>query len=257
MAENEIVTADQTTEEGGVAVADGGEFQYPVTVEDAGPATKKVSVQIPEDRIKARLSKQFKEIRRDAQLPGFRAGRAPAKLIEKKFGSEIKEQVRRDLMRESYEQAVEVNKLAVLGEPTFDAGSNITLPEAGPLNYAFEVEVQPEFTLPSLTGIPVKRPKVEVREENVEQAMQNLREQQGTLVPVEDGAVAWTATWSATCTTRSWSRGRRGLAGSRCRTSSSRSSGPRSARRGRSTSRVRSPTPTRPSAARTWGSTSR
>jgi trigger factor len=190
MAENEIVTADQTTEEGGVAVADGGEFQYPVTVEDAGPATKKVSVQIPEDRIKARLSKQFKEIRRDAQLPGFRAGRAPAKLIEKKFGSEIKEQVRRDLMRESYEQAVEVNKLAVLGEPTFDAGSNITLPEAGPLNYAFEVEVQPEFTLPSLTGIPVKRPKVEVREENVEQAMQNLREQQGTLVPVEDGAVA-------------------------------------------------------------------
>ena len=190
MAENEIVTADQTTEEGGVAVADGGDFQYPVTVEDAGPATKKVSVQIPEDRIKARLSQQFKEIRRDAQLPGFRAGRAPAKLIEKKFGSEIKEQVRRDLMRESYEQAVEVNKLAVLGEPTFDAGSNITLPEAGPLNYAFEVEVQPEFTLPSLTGIPVKKPKVEVKEENVEQAMQNLREQQGTLVPVEDGGVA-------------------------------------------------------------------
>ena len=185
MAENEIT-------EGGVAVADETteqDFQYPVTVEDAGPATKKVSVQIPEGRIKTRLTEQFKELRREAQLPGFRVGHAPAKLIEKKFGGEIKEQVRRDLIRESYEQAVEANKLAVLGEPTFDAGSNITLPEAGDLTYTFEVEVQPDFTLPSLTGIPVKRPKVEVKEENVDQAMQNLREQQGALVPVEDGGV--------------------------------------------------------------------
>ncbi len=195
MAENEIIPAD-TTSEGGLAVADGPSadgpesgFQYDVTVEDAGPATKKVSVQIPEDRIKTKLAEQFKDIRREANIPGFRVGRAPAKLIERKFGGEIKEQVRRDLIRESYEQAVENHKLAVLGDPSFDAGSNITLPEAGPLSYTFEVEVQPDFTLPSLTGIPVKRPKVEVKEENVDQAMANLREQQGTLVPVEDAGI--------------------------------------------------------------------
>ncbi len=189
MAENETIP-DQIPAEGGLALLDPPEFQYAVTVEDAGPATKKVSVVIPEDRIKERLAEQFKDIRREAAIPGFRAGRAPAALIQKKFGGEIKEQVRRDLIRESYEQAVDNHKLAVLGEPTFDAGSNITLPESGPLNYAFEVEVQPDFTLPSLTGIPVKRPKVEVKEENVDQAMQNLREQQGTLVPVEDAGVA-------------------------------------------------------------------
>ena len=188
MAENEIEVSGEQS--GGLALAEGEtDFQYAVTVEDAGPATKKVSVVIPEDRIKTKLTEQFKEIRRDAQLPGFRAGRAPAKLIEKKFGGEIKEQVRRDLIRESYEQAVENHKLQVMGEPTFDAGSNITLPDAGPLNYAFEVEVQPDFTLPSLTGIPVKKPKVEVKDENVDQAMANLREQQGTLVPVEDGGI--------------------------------------------------------------------
>ncbi len=182
--------ADNEMTEGGVAVADEEQdFQYPVTVEDAGPATKKVSVQIPAERIKAKLGENFKEIRRKAQLPGFRVGHAPAKLVEKKFGSEIKEEVRRELIRESYEQAVEANKLAVLGEPTFDAGSNITLPETGDLNYTFEVEVQPDFTLPSLTGIPVKKPKVEVKDENVDQAMQNLREQQGTLVPVEEGGI--------------------------------------------------------------------
>src|ERR1019366_5769225 len=114
MAENE--TAETTTDlatssealasgsDTGVAVAEGEEtFQYPVTNEDAGPATKKVSVEIPEDRIKTELTKQLKELRREANLPGFRVGHAPAKLIEKRFGAEVKEQVRRALIGESYQ----------------------------------------------------------------------------------------------------------------------------------------------------------
>ena len=182
MAEIETDTA--------LAVADAEpDFIYPITIEEAGPATKKVSVEIPEDRIKSELTKQYKELRRDAAIPGFRVGHAPAKLIEKKFGNDIKEQVRRTLISESYEQAVKKNNLQVLGDPQFDVSANIGLPEAGPLTFNFEVEVQPEINLPSLTGIPVKKPKIEIKDENVEQAMNNLREQQGALVPVEDRGV--------------------------------------------------------------------
>jgi trigger factor len=190
MPENETELA--TSQDSAVAVAEGGaetEFLYPVTIEDAGPATKKVSVEIPEDRIKGELTKQYKELRKEAAIPGFRVGHAPAKLIEKKFGNDIKEQVRRTLISESYQQAVEKNKLQVLGEPQFDVSANIGLPEAGPLTFNFEVEVQPEITLPSLSGIPVKKPKIEIKDENVDQAMNNLREQQGTLIPVEDRGV--------------------------------------------------------------------
>ncbi len=197
MAENdETTTSDETTtalathSEGGVAVAEGEDtFQYPVTIEDAGPATKKVSIEIPEDRIKTELTKQLKELRREANIPGFRVGHAPAKLIEKRFGGEIKEQVRRTLISESYQQAVEKNNLQVLGDPQFDVSANIGLPESGPLSFNFEVEVQPDITLPSLIGIPVKKPKIEIKEENVDQAMNNLREQQGALVPVEERGV--------------------------------------------------------------------
>jgi trigger factor len=193
MAENEETTTAIAPIEGSdtaVAVADAEEtFQYPVTIEDAGPATKKVSIEIPEDRIKTELTKQLKDLRREAAIPGFRVGHAPAKLIEKRFGGEIKEQVRRSLISESYQQAVEKNNLQVLGEPQFDVSANIGLPEAGPLSFSFEVEVQPEITLPSLIGIPVKKPKIEIKEENVDQAMNNLREQQGALVPVEDRGV--------------------------------------------------------------------
>lgn len=165
------------------------DFQYPIKIEDAGPATKKVVVEIPKDRIDAKLAEQFKELRQQAAVPGFRPGHVPQKLLERKFSADVREQVRRVLIGESYEQAVEKNGLQVIGEPVFENPEGLQLKENEGLTYSFEVEVQPEFTLPELKGVKVNRPKINITEENVDQAMQNLREQQGVLVPVEDRGV--------------------------------------------------------------------
>jgi trigger factor len=164
-------------------------FEYAIKIEDAGPATKKVTVEIPKERIETKLAEQFKELRQQAVIPGFRPGKVPQKLIEKKFASDVREQVRRSLLSESYEQAVEKNNLQVLGEPEFENAESVQIKDGEGLNYSFQVEVQPEINLPDLKGLKVKKPKVAVNDENVEQAMQNLREQQGALVPVEDRGV--------------------------------------------------------------------
>jgi trigger factor len=174
---------------GGTTATEEQEYTYNVTIEDLGPATKKIKVEIPEDRIKGKLAEQFKELRSQAAIPGFRPGHAPQKLIEKRFATDVKDQVRRTLVSESYEQALEKNNLSVLGEPDFDDPDAIQLPETGAMNFSFTVEVQPDFQLPDLKNIKVKRPKIEVKDENVDQAMQNLREQQGALMPVEDRGV--------------------------------------------------------------------
>jgi len=188
MPENEVAVAEQDSAD--TALAEAPAYQYAVKVEDAGPATKKVRVEIPKDRIEAKLAEQYKELRSQAAVPGFRPGHAPAKLIEKRFGHEVKEQVRRTLISESYQQAVEQNNLNVIGEPEFDNPDAIKLPEDGTgLTYSFQIEVQPDITLPDLTHLSVKKPKIEVTDENVQQALTNLREQQGALVPVEDRGV--------------------------------------------------------------------
>jgi len=161
-------------------------FQYDITVEDIGPATKKVTVQIPAEHISQKLVEQFKTLRQQAAIPGFRPGHAPQKLVEKRFAGDVREEVRRALVSESYEQAMEKHSIQVIGEPQFDGGDKIELPESGSMKYTFTVEVQPKITLPELKGIKVRKPKVEVKDENVDQAMSNLREQQGTLVPVEN-----------------------------------------------------------------------
>jgi trigger factor len=164
-------------------------FAYPIRVEDAGPATKKIVVEIPRERIDAKLAADFKEVRSTVTLPGFRAGHAPMALIKKKFTDEIKAQVLRNLISESYGQAVEGNGLDVLGQPEFeDEKAVASLPETGGLSYTLIVELKPVITLPELKGLDVAKPKIEVTDANVDQAMSNLREQQGQLVPVEDAA---------------------------------------------------------------------
>lgn len=184
MADEQAVTEASSS-----AVQEPEQIPYQIKIEDAGPATKKVSIEVPQELIASKLEEQFKQLRRDAVIPGFRPGHAPAKLIEKRFHSDVRDQVRRTLISESYEQAVSKHSLNVIGEPQFDKPEEITLPETGSLTYSFEVEVQPDITLPPLSGLSVKKPKVDVKEEHVDQAMLNLRQQQGALVPVEDRGV--------------------------------------------------------------------
>src|SRR5436305_7903722 len=149
MAENESnqIENESGSEAGGTAVEEES-YQYAVKVEDAGPATKRVSVEIPAERIQQKLAEQFKELRSQAAIPGFRPGHAPQKLIEKRFSADVKEQVRRSLVSESYEQAMEKNQLQPLGEPEFENAEKLDLPESGSLNYTFMVEIQPKIELP-------------------------------------------------------------------------------------------------------------
>lgn len=165
------------------------EFEYPITIEDAGPAAKKITVEVPEDRIKAKIEEQFAELQEVAQLPGFRAGKAPRSLLEKRFSGDVRNQVRDQLLRESYQQAIQKNSLSVIGEPEFDKEAELKLPESGNLKYTFSVEVTPDITLPDLGELTVKKPVIAVNDDHVQQALANLREQQGSLVPVEDRGI--------------------------------------------------------------------
>lgn len=159
-----------------------------VTVEDAGPCKKKVAIEVPEETIKDMGDEQYRELRRDVVVPGFRKGRAPRRLLEKRFGKETSEQIKLKLLAEASEAAVKDKKLDILTDPDIDY-ENVKLPETGPLKFEFEVEVRPEFELPPLEGIPVTRPKLEVTDAQVDREIEQLRRWAGIWVPKEDDAV--------------------------------------------------------------------
>jgi len=155
-----------------------------VAVEDAGTLKKKVTVTVPRERIDAKFEELFGELGRSAQVPGFRIGRAPRRLIERRFGKEVAEDVRNGVIGEALGDALKQADLKALGEPDIKL-DEIELPEAGALVFDFEVEVPPEFDLPDYKGIEVKRPVMEITTERIDRAIDGYRERYGTLKPVD------------------------------------------------------------------------
>jgi trigger factor len=168
--------------------AEESEIKNIVNIEDAGPCKKKISIEIPSEKINKVLDEQYIQLGRDTIVPGFRKGRAPRRLLEKRFGKEIKEQTKLKLLSDAGEAAIKDSNLNALGEPDIDH-EKIELPQSGPLKFDFEIEVRPEFELPSLEGIPVEKPKLEVTDEAIEQEIAELQRRLGTWKP-KDGRIA-------------------------------------------------------------------
>jgi trigger factor len=189
-ADQNAPDADVRTDEQAQAEQAGPEDGLPpvdVDIEDAGTLRKKVAVTVPRERIDAKFNEMFGELGQSAQVPGFRVGHAPRRLIEKRFGREVAEDVRNGVVGEALGQVLEGQELNVLGEPDLDVDA-IELPDSGPLSFSFEVEVAPDFDLPEYKGIPLKRPSAEVTDELVDQSLEQFLASRGTFRPVKGPA---------------------------------------------------------------------
>ncbi len=154
-------------------------------VENIGPGRKRIIMTISEGAIAEKLKTAFGELHRDATLPGFRKGRAPRRLLEKKFGGSLRNTIKEQLIADAYSKAVEQENIAVLGEPDAKNIANAQLPESGPMEVSIEVDVTPEFTLPSLKELSVMRPRLELNDARMEAALQNVRTQFAEIKPRE------------------------------------------------------------------------
>ncbi len=194
MAEEELKETQSTSEEAQPTEPEEKKDEKPdlpkniVTIEEAGPCKKKVIIEIPRETIDYSINNRFEELRKDAIVPGFRKGRAPRRLVEKRFGKEVSEQIKLTLLAEASEAAIKDNEIKTLGEPDIDY-ENIELPEEGPMKFDFEVEVRPEFELPELEGIPVTKTKLEVTDEQIDAEIEQMLKWSGIWTPRSEGAI--------------------------------------------------------------------
>jgi trigger factor len=184
-ASTEVKEEEASTE---VKEEEAPELKNTVTIEEAGPCKKKVLIEIPREKITNATDKRYENLRKEALVPGFRKGRAPRRLLEKRFGKDATEQIKLQLLADASEAAVKENELQAIGEPDIDF-ENIELPAEGPLKFDFEVEVRPEFDLPQLEDIPVTRTKHEVTDEQIDREIEQMQRWAGIWTPREDGAV--------------------------------------------------------------------
>jgi trigger factor len=138
-----------------------------VKVEDAGPSRKKITIEIPAQTVDEKLTDALDMIAVEAALPGFRKGRAPRRLVEKRFGEHVRTEAKQQLVASAYQQAIEEHKLQVIGDPFSEELENVELREGEPLAFEVEVEVVPEFDVPNLEGLNIRKPVPEVTDDMV------------------------------------------------------------------------------------------
>jgi trigger factor len=156
-----------------------------VEVTDAGPCKKKLRIEVPAATIDEQLGSSMDTVLAEAELPGFRKGRAPRRLVEKKFGTVMRREAKNQIVSSAFSKAVEEHKLQVVGDPVSEMLGTAEIEPGKAFVFEIDVEVVPAFELPSLEGISVKRPKLDVTDEMVNKELETIRLHEGDLEPRE------------------------------------------------------------------------
>lgn len=161
------------TEEGAEAAEEKVKMALDVKVDKPSACQRHVTVAVSREDIDRYFKEAFDELVPKAELPGFRAGRAPRKLVESRFKEQVADQVKGKLVMESMTQISDDQKFSAISEPDFDYNS-IVLPDEGPLRYEFKIEVRPEFDLPAWEGMKLERPVHTYNEGEVDDYLKKL-----------------------------------------------------------------------------------
>jgi len=159
-----------------------------VSVASPQACLREVVVTISRGEVDRYLKTAFDELVTDAQVPGFRNGRAPRKLVEKQFKETVHERVKGSLVMDSLAQVTEGQGFSAIGEPQFDFDA-VKLPDSGDFKFQFSIEVRPEFKTPDWKGLSLKKPIEVISEKDVDVAVVRLLSRNAALEATDEAAV--------------------------------------------------------------------
>ncbi len=156
-----------------------------VSVETSGALERRMKVQVPAQQIDAQIAERLKRVGRTARMEGFRPGKVPAKVIRKRYGPQVRQEVITELMQSSYAQALQQEQLVPASSPSIETDESA---EGQDFSYTATFEVFPEVALKDLDKIEVKTPDVTIEAADVDRMLDSLREQRASWEPVERAA---------------------------------------------------------------------
>ncbi|HYQ48602.1 MAG TPA: trigger factor, partial [Thermodesulfovibrionales bacterium] len=152
-------------------------------VEDISSTKKRLKIEIPADILEKEYSDSLNKIRQRARIPGFRQGKTPINIIEKKFGHEIKSEMLEKLVPTYYAQAVKDADLSPVTMPKIEEGLDFKRNE--PLSFSLTIEVRPKIDKLNYTGIKVKDIAVSVDDKEIEDTVKGLQNDRAMFEAVE------------------------------------------------------------------------
>jgi trigger factor len=142
-------------------------LQIDVKIEEKSACERHVVIKIAQPEVERYRRNAFDEVTPKAELPGFRAGKAPRKLVESRFREQVNEQVKSSLVMDSLQQVTEGDHFSAISEPNFDYEA-VELPEEGDFRYEFTIEVRPNFETPKWEGLSLDRPTCTLTDKHID-----------------------------------------------------------------------------------------
>jgi len=153
-----------------------------VSVENVGKLERKVTVRIPADSYESQVKTRIAEVGKTVRLKGFRPGKVPTKVVEQRFGAQIRGEAMNELVRTSFQQAVDQQKLRPAVSPQISTSGE---PVDGEIEYTATFEVLPEVDKIDVATLAVSKPESAVEDADVDTMIETLRQQRRSWSPVD------------------------------------------------------------------------
>ncbi len=155
-----------------------------VSLESIGSLGRKLSVSVPNDRLESAVGTRLREMARTVRINGFRPGKVPVKIIEQRFGAQVRSEAYSDVVRDSFGQALREQNLQPVGQPEI-AADGVAAEE---IRYIATFEVAPEFGDIDVTQLAIQRPVAAVDDADIDNMIETLRQQRRSWNVVERAA---------------------------------------------------------------------
>ena len=152
-----------------------------VSGESTGNLERRVILSLPAGDVDTQVGGRLREIARTARIKGFRPGKVPTKVIEQRYGGQVRAEIVDGLLRQGMDQAVRENELRIAGAPQIS--QDVEAGE-GELKYVASLELVPEFGDLDMTKLQVVRNTSEVTDADIERMLENLRQQRASWTKV-------------------------------------------------------------------------
>jgi trigger factor len=154
-----------------------------VSLENTSSLERRMTVSMPAERLTGVVGQRLQEIARTARLKGFRPGKIPAKVIEQRFGPQVRDEVLGELIRTSFDEAVRQEKVLPAGNP--DIKQSDVKNEDGQLSFTATFEVVPDFGELDIEKLEFERVTSSVEESDIDAMLETLRQQRQEWRPVD------------------------------------------------------------------------
>jgi trigger factor len=165
-----------------------------IQVETISPVERKVTIEVDPDRVAKEMERSYTGLGRRVKLRGFRPGKAPRKVLERHFRSEVESEVAEKIVQQTFAEAVRVEAIDVVAPPHVSISEGVA--EGKPLRYTARVEVKPKLDPKDYRGLAVTRKPPQVADDAVSAELTRIQDQLAQLVPVEGRFEAQEGDWA-------------------------------------------------------------